>query len=96
MPLKQGCRMTYLRVSRDRDTYYLFVDPVGTIFDAVGVLAKLLGRPKEELRLCRAGLPLEGRLSLSEAAVTEDDVLAYQTRVETGLDAEMRPVYDWV
>lgn len=87
--------MTYVRVSRGDDVYYLFLDPVGTVSDALGVLGRLVGRPSEELRLCRAGLPLEGRLTLTEAAIAEEDILGYQERVQTGLDAEMNPVYAW-
>jgi len=66
----------YVRVKREKITYFIQADPSDTILELKEKLQEHLDKLPEEQRLLKDDTPLEDAKSLAEYRIENDDVLA--------------------
>jgi len=74
----------YVRVKREKITYFIQADPSDTILELKEKLQELIDQLPEEQRLLKDDTPLEDAKSLAEYRIENDDVLALTYKLPDG------------
>mmetsp|Transcript_9000 Transcript_9000/g.16763 ORF Transcript_9000/g.16763 Transcript_9000/m.16763 type:complete len:107 (+) Transcript_9000:462-782(+) len=74
----------YVRVKREKITYFIQADPSDTILELKEKLQEHLDKLPEEQRLLKDDTPLEDAKSLAEYRIENDDVLALTYKLPDG------------
>lgn len=88
--------MLYILVKRNKDMYYLLVDPAGKVEDICKVLGRLTGNDPQNIQLFLNDQPVDADIGIFDLAMDERSAVTYKLRTVVSHDAEMKPVYGYV
>ncbi|KAK9843429.1 hypothetical protein WJX81_002012 [Elliptochloris bilobata] len=75
-------KWVYVRVKREKATYFLHVDLQQTTFEVKAMLQDLTQRDPGDMKLWREGTELQDACKLADAQVENDEVLALAFRLK--------------
>lgn len=88
--------MLYILVKRDKDSYYLLVDPAERVDSICRILGRLIGDDPQDIQLLLNGQPIDADLGIFDLALDEYSTVTYKLRTIVSHDAEMKPVYEYI
>ncbi len=88
--------MLYILVKRDKDSYYLLVDPAERVDSICRILGRLIGNDPQDIQLLLNGQPIDADLGIFDLALDEHSTVTYRLRTIVSHDAEMKPVYEYI